>query len=303
MAALRFPANPKDTLACADWLELTALISDERNTSISGLERNLRRLGVYERSNQTTIEEDAAIEAACGAVFSELTKRAHSAGPAYPFTFAESQILVAGPIENYSPYVFCLCLSWFGWKQRKGRKTFPRRMFEDLSRHAAQAFIGGRALRFGSPRVELPPGFKKAVVQLCVEIREGEARQVRERISSQDDKLDVIAWRGFPDGAEGKLFLVGQCASGGDWDEKKSELDIKSFFEDWFSETPPSPMTKAFFVPHRIPREKWKRVTRRAGIIFDRCRIAYWSDRSTEFTDRTTYSDWSNKTLAAIHIL
>jgi hypothetical protein len=33
----------------------------------------------------------------------------------------------------------------------------------------------------------------------------------------------------------------------------------------------------SFFIPHRIERNRLAPYVRKAGIIFDRCRIAYWS--------------------------
>ena len=96
----------------------------------------------------------------------------------------------------------------------------------------------------------------------------------------------------------GKLFLVGQCSSGKDWEGKPRELDIDAFFDEWFADWPPSlkQMGTGFFPPHPIHREKWASVTRRAGIVFDRCRIAYWSHRNRNFRDRDTYVAWSRST-------
>lgn len=301
MQILRFPDDPKNPLECADWMELAALVSPERRCSIAKVERNLKRLSAYDA--KTTIQQNANVEAACGEVLGEVKRRLLAADIAYPFTVDSSGILVKGDIWAYSPYIFCLCLSWFGWRQRRGSKTFPRRMFEDLSKYAAQAFVGGNALRFGSPRKDLPGPFKDALNHLAVAIGEGQARNLEGRVGAQDDTLDLVAWREFPDRAEGKLILVGQCASGANWESKKRELDEFSFFLQWFSDTPPSfsrGMSVGFFIPHRVTRRKWVPTTRRAGIIFDRCRIAYWSHNNPEFKDREGYSDWSRRTLAGV---
>jgi hypothetical protein len=137
---------------------------------------------------------------------------------------------------------------------------------------------------------------------MAVAIGEGQVREIASGVHAQDDTLDLIAWRDFPDGSEGKLFLVGQCASGWDWEKKKRELDAEAFFDDWFSERPPSlrGMRIGLFIPHRVPKNKWVSTTRRAGIIFDRCRIAYWTRESTEFKDHKRYADWSRRTLSTV---
>lgn len=300
MPKLKFPENATNPLECADWMELTALISPEHRCSISAVERNLTRLSSYDGGN--TIQQRARIDAACGEILGEIKKRVLAAKAAYPFKIEGTALVLAGKASDYVPYIFCLCLSWFGWKAKKGKKIFPRRMFEDLSKHAAEAFIGGRALRFGAPRTELPAAFKDALLHLAVAIGEGQVREVHGPVNAQDDTLDLIAWRDFPDGQEGKLFLVGQCASGGDWEKKKRELDAEAFFDDWFSERPPSlrGMRIGLFIPHRVPRKKWAPTTRRAGIIFDRCRIAYWTHQNKGFKDQKRYSDWSRKTLSTV---
>jgi hypothetical protein len=301
MPPLKFPENTRSSLECADWMELMALSSPERRCSIALIERNLRRLSAYD--SKTTIQQNTKVESACAEVQGEISRRVQGAGIAYPFDLDGSSIVLRGEIEDFAPYVFCLCLSWFGWKQRRGNKMFPRRMFEDLSKYAAQAYLGGKALRFGAPRVELAKSFRDALPQLAVAIGEGQVRTVQGTVSAQDDTLDLIAWKEFPDGTEGKLILVGQCASGRDWEGKKRELDADAFFADWFSDPPPSlrgGMRIGFFIPHRVPKKKWVPITRRAGIIFDRCRIAYWSQNNKDFSDRTGYTEWSTMTLASV---
>jgi len=301
MPPLKFPENSTNPLDCADWMELIALTSAERRCSIATVERNLKRLSAYEA--QTTIQQNMAVEAACADIQGEIKRRAQGARDAYPFDLDSNSVVLRGKPNDYVPYIFCLCLSWFGWKQRRGNRIFPRRMFEDLSKYAAQAYLGGKALRFGAPRADLPKGFREALLQLAISIGEGQVRTIEGAINAKDDTLDLIAWKEFPDGTEGKLMLVGQCASGGDWEGKKRELDAEAFFNDWFSDAPPSlrgGMRIGFFIPHRVPKQKWVPITRRAGIIFDRCRIAYWSQKNKDFREHKRFSDWSSKTLDTV---
>jgi len=281
-------------------MELVTLISPEKRCSVAAVERNLRRLTAYESS--TTIQQNADIEGACAEILGEIKRRAQAAENAYPFAIDDTAIVLSGKLRDYVPYIFCLCLSWFGWKARRGNKIFPRRMFEDLSKYAAQAFVGGRALRFGAPRTDLPASFNEALFHMASEIGEGTVREKNGNANAKDDTLDLIAWRDFPDGYEGKLFLVGQCASGWDLEKKKRDLDAEAFFDDWFTDRPPSlrGMRIGLFIPHRVPKAKWVPITRRAGIIFDRCRIAYWSHQSSEFKDQKRYSEWAMKTLSTV---
>ena len=90
----------------------------------------------------------------------------------------------------------------------------------------------------------------------------------------KDYGVDVVAWRDHADGRPGKLLLLGGCATGIDWESKLDELRPDTFFEQWMIETPPSRALKAFFVPFRLGSDRWDIHSRRAGILFDRCRIA-----------------------------
>jgi hypothetical protein len=97
-------------------------------------------------------------------------------------------------------------------------------------------------------------------------------------LGQKDAKLDLVAWRDFPDRSSNKLLLLGQCASGTDWEGKLRELNPRAFFANWAQDTPSSPLISSVFIPHRIERQKWNNIARIAeAIIFDRCRIAYWA--------------------------
>jgi hypothetical protein len=74
MAAVPFPRSPLYPEDLADWLELTAIQSDDRNASGGDLDAELKRLGVSNR------------EDLLGQTFTELDLRERSAGEnAYPF--------------------------------------------------------------------------------------------------------------------------------------------------------------------------------------------------------------------------
>jgi hypothetical protein len=72
--------------------------------------------------------------------------------------------------------------------------------------------------------------------------------------------------------------MFGQCASGNDWASKLGELQPSAFWGQWMQDSPISPyLIRSFFVPHRIERRKWELIARKAGLLFDRCRIASWA--------------------------
>jgi hypothetical protein len=100
-----------------------------------------------------------------------------------------------------------------------------------------------------------------------------------------------VAWRGFHDNRESKLVIFGQCATGQDWPEKVSELQPEAFWDHWMLVSQVSPLERSFFIPHRVrdegEGETWRYYARYAGILFDRCRVAYWAwtDNSAVLND------------------
>jgi hypothetical protein len=263
---LPLPSQPTDIVKLADWLELSALLSPDFNSSRGDLESALVAGAIFD-------DRPDDQEAALVNVFAEIARRAQFVA-AYPFLVKAGVLTCAEPWDDKSSYVFCLCLSYKGAANIKGAKIYPRRIFELLSAQAVEKFISGTSYRFGSPR--LPPAerrFKGAINQLCGLMKEGGPFSDEPILDHKDDGVDIVAWREELDQLSGKLLIFGACASGDDWDKKLGELMPKEFCETWMQRTPVSHPLKAFFVPHRLNLARWDYAARRAGIFFDRCRI------------------------------
>ncbi len=295
---LSLPDSPTDTIKLADWLEIYSLLSPDGNSSRGDLESVLRTSGLFAR------DESEAIELKALEVFSELEDRTKAAKDAYPFKI-EGSLLRTLDWRKHPAYVFCLCLSYFGCREKKGSKAFPRRWFEHLSRDAAQQYLGGDALRFGSPRLksELPVSFTDAINHICKQLNEGEGYKGGGLSDRKDDALDVIAWKHFPDGLPGKLILFGNCASEKNWEgSKKTELTPEPFCSDWMIDPPKCKIVRSLFIPHRVEYKRFLSHLKRAGIIFDRCRISYWTyfshqAKTSRILDYSVLTEWSNKQL------
>ncbi len=273
----RLPRTPTDLVRLADWLEVSALASPGRTASSVDLEGALDEGSLLEPQAPEEPEASEALETVVVDVFYELEQRALAAGPAYPFLVDIPVLRARRNWRARSSYVFCLCLSYFGVTRRNGASVYPRRIFEALCVDAARSYLRGEAIRFASPRTSdtVPKSFVAAIDQLCRgHIGEGEGFRKQPVLSGKDRGLDVVAWRDAPDALPGKLILFGNSASGWNWESKLDELQPLNFCADWMVEVPVSPLLKAFFMPHRMDRRYWDRNTRRAGIIFDRCRIS-----------------------------
>jgi hypothetical protein len=263
------PSSPTQSVALADWLELVALTADDGNASAGDLGAALTAAGFYD----STID---ALEVKLLAVFSELERRVKAGADAYPFAVLPDGVIKArdDAWQACSSYLFCLALSMFGNEPVGG--VFPARAFEVLCRYVAATFVNGEAVRFGSPRhtAELHSEMPRAIAAICRLMREGESKDRKSR-SKKDDGLDIVAWRDFPDLRAGKLLAFAACASGDDWTLKLRDLEPREWCAAWLKDQPESPILKLFFMPHRVESDlDWSDRTRKAGLIFDRCRIA-----------------------------
>ncbi len=296
------PPSLKDVIKLADWLELYALSSADRNGSGGDLERQLSRSSAFEEDDRRRPRE--RLEETVAKVFAELSLRATAAGMAYPFSVDGSVLQARRYWRTRSSYLFCLCLSYFGDGRKAAEEVYPRRMFEVLCTHVAGRYIGGMGVRFGSPRTgaEIPASFHQAVDDLCQNrIREGQGFPKGQRAHwAKDYGLDVVAWRDAPDQLPGKLLLFGACASGGDWDGKFHALQPADFCDEYMRQKPVSPIIKTFFIPHRLPQRDWLHKSRPAGIIFDRCRISAFLPRLPATAHHGDPLEWTNSILERI---
>lgn len=262
--------------------------SADGNASHADLQRSLNRLGAHNTDEL------------CTGAMTELNRRTVAAGESYPFTFSGTLLSGKGDWKQFTPYIFCLLLSVCDDKKKKVTGINHEMMFEQLSCIAAGNYIGGRSLRFGAPRKELPVGFRDALVKVCAEINEWGFPSNKKVLHRKDDGLDLVAWKPFPDRQIGKLVLFGHCASGQDWDDKINELRPDVFCSRWLGGDK-SPIVKTFFIPHRLPSEMWDHHATAAKLFFDRCRIAYWvkNDDFSKATERTNVR-WCERILKKV---
>jgi hypothetical protein len=258
------PSEISNPIILADWLELLALTSADGNSSHGDLQRVLNRLGTEN------------IDSLCTESMRELNRRIDSTGDNYPFTFSGTLLSTKGDWRQYTPYIFCLLLSYCDDVKKKVAGIRHETMFEKLSCIAAKQYIGGDAIRFGSPRDTLPKGFIDALIHVCGQVGEWSCSNVgRRTLRSKDGGLDIVAWKHFPDRQIGKLILFGHCASGANWDNKINELQPNDFCSLWLGGDR-SPIVKSFFIPHRLSPELFENRAVSAKLFFDRCRIACW---------------------------
>ncbi len=240
-------------------------------------------------------ERKSQYEAAADGAFLEVSDRVAACGgeETYPFEASDNYLAVREQTER-SVYVFLLLLSAFG-HDAGPTPGDGAKLFEELAAQAAQTYLGGqmglaRSKVFGFPRRLLPKDFGSALDDLCRTLGEGLGHRERPTSNDQKDaKLDVVAWREFPDSRRGKLIAFGQCATGANWAEKLTELQPPEWCRFWMRETPATLPVRFFFVPHRIAEKDWFQTCVHGGVLFERCRIAHLvRELPSELTGRLT---------------
>lgn len=262
--SLQAPPFDADIYTCADWVEIKLLSTNGEPLYYSSLER------VWEARREA---EDVNYEGSDGSfddwlnlVCQQIQDRADSLGQAYPFGFVEDDTgfrLVCGLEElgrGQIIYLYCLMLSSLEESNIFEDAPFPitnrmRDLFQACAAWAAGGVVTGNAYAFGWPRPDGSPFLDALKTVFHNHVQEGIVRPVAPQGASgreKDGGVDVIAWTGRVDRSPGRIYLVGQVASGKNWKEKSVREYIDSLHDNWFDRKPPSTAIPAMFIPHCI---------------------------------------------------
>ena len=322
MSAIRSP-EPSDTRSTqADWVELQTLLST-RGVWTHGDLFGLLDFLEDDAASPLPIDEEtgnqfdeAILESQrnmlVDTVFDELQYRNRILGTSYPFRINVEDLRIERvsdlpSVPGRIVYLFCLLVSAIREKKidsgdlEKIDKCGIPNLFQICACLAAGGYVAGDVVSFGSPR-PTGKGFLSALRETIQRFGAGTVRNFIPSgwpTSPKDEGIDVIAWRDHPDRLPGKIYLLGQSASGNNW-SGKSVLDRIEQFHDWFSERPATYCIPSMFIPfmlHRdltddpgllfdeMRRSKFLREERRFGIVFDRCRVAHFADTCLKLDD------------------
>jgi hypothetical protein len=281
---------------------------------------------------------ESAREQIVNNTFEELDYRRACIGDAYPFGIdARNQTVTflgmgEGEQSGRQIYLFCLLTSAIRAGQIQGGDEI-RELAQEIAVNfqicaclAAGGFFAGCVSSFGFPRATgdaFLPALRNTYARfgfgtVRADIPEGLPEELK------DGGIDVIAWREFPDHMAGKLYLLGQTASGANWRAKSVVEYIPQLHGSWFTEAPAKHNTPAMFIPFPLqhemdePRRDSFAITlkrrfwheeQRFGIIFDRIRIPHLAKvclqlpeevrNQVESADRVNaIGTWVNKTIA-----
>ena len=289
MPTLRAPEASSDVVEHADWLELLAIIAGDSESSGHDFTNAISRAGSIDAASEADeldddepldepVEgEDDKLEVIADGAFELLAERQDVVGAAYPFR-VDGSLLTAKDGAVSSPYAFLAALTHFGPLVDKAQEGAS--LFERISGAALVEYLGGAgsvcSYDFGSPRRDTFLSFRRAIDDLCEKMGDGGGHASRMKSSDMKDAgLDLVVWVPFGDDRLNQLSVFGQCAAGGNWRAKLTELQPVQFCSSWMKDPPVLSPLAAFFVPRQIGRAHWEIDARHdRQLLFDRLRIA-----------------------------
>ena len=117
---------------------------------------------------------------------------------------------------------------------------------------AAGGYFGGAVCSFGFPRAT-GNAFLPALRDAYARFGHGDVRASilpGQPAATKDGGIDIIAWRDHPDRLPGKLYSLGQCASGKNW--KGKPVEIMPFHTEWFSNVPAVNCLPSLYIPFLV---------------------------------------------------
>jgi hypothetical protein len=312
----------------AEWLELMSIQRWPNPSGEAELRALLEGTGDDLKLFSSQSEMDEAVESKVQEVFEELDRRAVWADGGYPFVLNRGKVTLetggadlGSTREPSVAYLFALAATYYRHVYYKGLKTpkdehdsFPGRgdledLFQVCGTIAAAGFVNGHSISFGWPRAD-GSAFYEKLASVGKDLGDGVPKSAWAPGASpkpNDGAVDIVAWRHCPDRLPGQLYMLGQCASGDNWETGKLPLmDHSNFHEYYWSQQPHSPLVTGTFVPfdyrvfvmESIPaetrEEAWRaerwRLTKTHGVIFDRFRLAHFFANGLRTAAAGTYS-------------
>ncbi len=279
----------------ADWLELKAISSADARVGFGTL---ISAAVLTENDQDENIgDQDAEEDRLVLAAQAEVERRLTSVGEGYPFRIDPkgSALCFVTPLTPAGVvYLFCLFLTQVADHTIIKKADAPkidnriRDLFQACSTVAAGGYVGGPAVSFGWPR---PNGknFLEALKAVYKEFGDGKPHKRPRPGAAQavkDNGIDVIAWRRQPDKLPGTHYLIGQVASGLNWEGKSVTTDRKHFHDFWFERKPGSHAIDAMFIPFNLEPELPDDSTPYHEVLNDYCASLNYKYGNVFYRDR-----------------
>jgi len=234
--------------------------------------------GVDESEVESWHYMDLKDEAATGDLLREIERRINLMGPHYPFSLEGNSLVYQQTPSKV--YEFCLAICNSPSLPKANFAQLPRQ-FEHLSCRLMERFLGNDAKSHHTGWPYSVPGavnFKNVVSPLNSMTNEWHWQpdiglpDPPSHVHVKDERIDFVAWKENIDRRVGRLFYLGQCACGGDWQDKYEDVNVERL-QKWFGPLSYIKPTKVFCTPFHITDAELVEASRNAGIVLDRARF------------------------------
>jgi hypothetical protein len=296
-----------DIQEICDWLEFYVLSSEFYSASFSDLARGWDKRRNSEDSDfqaSGIVQEEEFLENICQTI----RERMEYLSDSYPFEFSDNDEELVFNQDKLNEggiiYIFCLFISntrndvIFDDDSFFTINNQVRDLFQACATWAAAGEVDGHAYSFGFPRPDHSSFLPKltAIYQHFSDGKVIDSPLPGVSVNSKDEQMDVIAWKPRRDGAAGTYYLLGQVATGQNWNDKSVTGAIIPFHKTWFSPQPASTPTPAMFIPFNIfptktesLKEKLFILTYHFGNIYYRYCIPYLAQKGLELGKTNHY--------------
>lgn len=233
-----------------------------------------------------SVEEEIEIDDSVSTLQLEIDRRCSYLGDFYPFERKGNSLVYKGSASGI--YELCLGISSINVNDAKFNRL-PR-LFEEVAAVVFATYVGmdAKYLRTGWPNGETFKNSFRKIHEITGEwlwnpsVGLPDVPSVK---SIKDGGIDFVVWRDVIDSRQGKIFYLGQCACGNNWDTKFNDINMQTV-QRWF-DFPLShinPM-RVFATPYHIIGVNMKEVAMSAGIPIDRIRLSRISEENKTLTD------------------
>lgn len=273
---IRDPST-SDPIELCDWAELQSIVAARKSCTKGDL---IKYIEIDDLDEDADVDEHESSkdERIADSVLGIAQSRAALLGDTYPFLVSSGEIkprnmTVGAGLGRAECYLFHLL---FAGLQSTEISPEARHFFEIESKELLHDFFGGEAFHFGWTVLNAAKGKIQArIEEFCEECSMGwkPRRPVLVPATQNDLGIDAIIWKQPADRRENAVVVVGQCASGRNWDTKL-DSNAANLLTDCLEATPSGPIIYCLLTPYQIPDGAWRLSARSLnGLLFDRLRM------------------------------
>lgn len=291
----KWPGTPSPNASEPELADYAELVCWQKNLmSVTALSKQLGRLD--ENDYFDGVPEEDETDEVVKRAYLEIERRIEACRGGYPFDIARqgNTLRPSQDTKNrrHTIYKYLLLATRLNMKSNRVHGGIDGTLlFEELAAEAARKYFGARAEKFVFGTAAGGKKFSRKVDNLCERMKEGNRfyNHSGARSNVKDDKLDIVVWKSFTDGLPGKLIAFGQCKTGTDYKDELTQLQPDVFCDSWFQTKPAVLPVRMFLISEALCRVGWYSVARKAGLLFDRCRIVdFCNDITSDMLKKVT---------------